>query len=395
MPAITYAVGEDGRIVHINNAERGSNRYTCLDCKETLTVRKGDINEHHFSHRGDSTCESSEHKAAKRMLVERLSELSIKKKCCDIRHTFPNLVGVEEVTVKPYRVDVGVLKDDVIVTAIEVYKTHKTEIEKVEFLVEARINYFEVEADDVIAAFGRDDFDLRCISEYDCHACIKYKKEVARRREIIREEAERNRIIREEEEAKRVTTEVVVQERVEKAKPMKVKIPESFDGSIDEYGKHLFDTDQSPICSKCYKPLTDYEIDYLSMYLEVRYEDCRCFRHLKIPDDEYRISTYNCGGRITVVDIPSHYDYLKNIRNVRECSVIYDCYSRGKTDLRDLWKYVLHRYGKDEKIRRNKEGYILTLEDECKGLYTPSQRHPSLNPKYLRNVVDFSEENSL
>ena len=76
-PSLTLAVDPSGNTVTIHEVSRGLEcNCICLECKESLIARKGDVVSHHFAHLPDSTCNASNesvlHKAAKRLIQEKL-----------------------------------------------------------------------------------------------------------------------------------------------------------------------------------------------------------------------------------------------------------------------------------------------------------------------------------
>lgn len=87
---IHYALDEDGNLVSIEQAKKGC-RYFCIHCHQEMIVKKGEVREHHFSHKRDNPdcCwESFLHSLAKLKIYEWLVEnqsisLSIVSVCKD------------------------------------------------------------------------------------------------------------------------------------------------------------------------------------------------------------------------------------------------------------------------------------------------------------------------
>lgn len=70
-----FGVASDGRMVSVNDVERGSAcNCTCPQCGGALIARKGDINRHHFAHTaeacGGGALETSIHRMAKQIVAD-------------------------------------------------------------------------------------------------------------------------------------------------------------------------------------------------------------------------------------------------------------------------------------------------------------------------------------
>lgn len=73
---IHYAYNESGDLINIEQAEKGG-RYFCIHCHQEMIVKKGEMREHHFSHKKDNpNCcwESFLHALAKLKIYEWLNE---------------------------------------------------------------------------------------------------------------------------------------------------------------------------------------------------------------------------------------------------------------------------------------------------------------------------------
>ena len=124
-------------------APRGA-LYTCLHCRERVTLRRGQVRVPHFAHRPDSQCtasyESLEHSAFKKLLAQGLRQhrkFTAQLRCpaCehDQRTTYklpPDTTVEEEVAVQNYRADVALLRGEEVVFAFEVYVIHEVSGEK-------------------------------------------------------------------------------------------------------------------------------------------------------------------------------------------------------------------------------------------------------------------------
>ncbi|MGN5517913.1 competence protein CoiA family protein [Halopseudomonas sp. Lyrl_26] len=71
-----YATAQDGRLLHIDDAERGlACSSTCLECGDPVVAKKGKRNRHHFAHKGGKEpCairpETLLHKLGKQVILE-------------------------------------------------------------------------------------------------------------------------------------------------------------------------------------------------------------------------------------------------------------------------------------------------------------------------------------
>ncbi|MDL2345530.1 competence protein CoiA family protein [Deinococcus sp. MIMF12] len=140
---VAYAANVAGEVVRPHTAPRGE-PYTCLLCQEPVILRRGLVRVPHFAHRADSACsasgESIEHAAFKRLLASGLRKhcrFTAQVKCpgCgqDQTTTYPLSPGSEvreEITVKGFRADVGIVRGGEVVLAFEVYVTHEVGGEK-------------------------------------------------------------------------------------------------------------------------------------------------------------------------------------------------------------------------------------------------------------------------
>src|SRR5262245_14262391 len=70
---LPYALAEDGRLVSCKTALREV-RYRCPGCRERLVLKRGDRNQPHFAHAGDSQCsgEGVAHLLAKLLVQQTL-----------------------------------------------------------------------------------------------------------------------------------------------------------------------------------------------------------------------------------------------------------------------------------------------------------------------------------
>ena len=134
------ALDADGSFVHAVDAPRGS--YTCLECHNSMNLRKGRVKRPHYAHKALSpncTPKSALHSAAKVLLHQRISEflvrgqtLPIKWRCrCGDDHSGNLLKKATEVRIEPslgsVRPDIGLFEGDRCLAVVEVVVTHPPE----------------------------------------------------------------------------------------------------------------------------------------------------------------------------------------------------------------------------------------------------------------------------
>lgn len=168
--------------------------YICIDCKNDVIIRKGNIRTHHFAHcNKDSKCnfyntcnESELHKNAKQILkyvLENKIPLIIDSKCCKCdkitTHKIPKITD-DSVIVDEYRfdyngikiADIAYVKNDKLLYIFEIYKTHKTET------CDRPEPWFELEANDILETFNNSllqKMHLTCTRDITCDTCNENK----------------------------------------------------------------------------------------------------------------------------------------------------------------------------------------------------------------------------
>jgi competence protein CoiA len=75
MPKLVFALHESGRVTHVSDVLSGlACKCACLDCREPLVARKGEIREHHFGHTSgrehDWVWETHLHAYANQLIVD-------------------------------------------------------------------------------------------------------------------------------------------------------------------------------------------------------------------------------------------------------------------------------------------------------------------------------------
>lgn len=183
---IPVAVGPEGTLVPPHKAQKGI-IYHCLECRDKVVFRKGEIKIPHFAHHGDSKCnpETILHKAGKLCIVETvkgwqagtLQEPAIIKKHRCGRETIGDLPDGIERSLIEHRIasgrilDVALLGAKEVLLGIEIYVTHLVDAAK-----KTAIPYpwIELDAQELL------DHPLRWVCRQeasffeDCSACNAY-----------------------------------------------------------------------------------------------------------------------------------------------------------------------------------------------------------------------------
>lgn len=169
---VPYALDEAGAVVAANSAPHAG-RYTCLDCRQPLTLRRRRGARPHFTHHGHAlrhcSGESATHKAAKAILRHQIEqELREQQRVtwhlacpgagdhpCRERITFAQHHPVPawdavllEVAHGAHRFDVAVTSNDRVIFGFEVYFKHAVPEEKARNL---NVAWLELLAEDILA----------------------------------------------------------------------------------------------------------------------------------------------------------------------------------------------------------------------------------------------------
>mgnify|MGYP001032039330 CR=1 FL=1 len=169
---VPYALDEAGAVVAANSAPQ-KGRYTCLDCRQPLTLRRRPGARPHFTHHGHAlrrcSGESATHKAAKAILRHQIEqELREQQRVtwhlacsgagdhpCRERITFPQHHPVPawdavllEVAHGAHRFDVAITANGRVVFGFEIYFKHAVPEEKARRL---DVPWLELLAEDILA----------------------------------------------------------------------------------------------------------------------------------------------------------------------------------------------------------------------------------------------------
>lgn len=198
--AVVSSSGEVRSALHV---EKVDGPFVCLECNETLILKKGKIKVCHFAHRSNSACagESIYHLLAKRIISTHLSQLMFMEVCKSCRaimrhvdemeHTFTrHHQAIEEFTLGSYKIDVAVLQADKVIAAIEVFHTHAVDQPKFNHLTNTGVPVIEVIATEVITAYTEGTFLLTYHVHKYCANCTNHQREVQiekKRKEFTKE----------------------------------------------------------------------------------------------------------------------------------------------------------------------------------------------------------------
>ena len=157
--------------------------FSCLDCAGAVVLKRGEVKRAHFAHKSETLCvtlstgESTQHRAAKRILATNLHRWTFVSTCPRCRATSqvrmpPGCSAHEEMSFASYRLDVGVVNcEDNVTHAIEV--RHTTQ-EKGRALHTAGLTVIEVSATDVLRAYESGSFSagftascITCTHDYE------------------------------------------------------------------------------------------------------------------------------------------------------------------------------------------------------------------------------------
>ena len=160
---IPAALSATSKLV-LPNVVKSDGPFSCVGCRERLTLRQGAVRTPHFAHRSTSQCSGGEgilHKATKLWFVNAVNQnldVAISAKCmrCNDEHTVWKVSSpcraMDEVPLRvagrvKYRIDSAIigLEDERMLAAVEIFHTHRIGPEKRGF-IEKLAPVFEVVA---------------------------------------------------------------------------------------------------------------------------------------------------------------------------------------------------------------------------------------------------------
>ena len=153
--SILCGKSKNNQIILIGDFENKEELF-CVDCNTSLIRKRGNIRNHHFSHKNLTNCcsESSQHLYVKEFINRNINKILFCNKCSYCKKSeyenFKDCKVILEKTYKKYKLDCGIFENNELICAIEVYHTHLTEKEKINTIVNDGIGYYEICTSDVI-----------------------------------------------------------------------------------------------------------------------------------------------------------------------------------------------------------------------------------------------------
>jgi hypothetical protein len=170
-----------------------TNTYQCIDCKESVFLKQGEIKRHHFCHYSTSDCksylESDIHKNAKlrmKSLLEQKCEISFIRICSEclsctefcietISDTSNIIIEFPfKLSNQPRQADIAFLDNDEPYCMIEICNTHATEEEN-----RRPEPWYDVAAKEVLEKQTKDNkIEFTCIRKKKCIDCIEKNNKI-------------------------------------------------------------------------------------------------------------------------------------------------------------------------------------------------------------------------
>lgn len=166
-------------------------KYTCIDCRQILIPKKGNkIRWHYAHHSKDNYCtgESWQHHFCKKFIVENKNRISMIIICPDCGCETENIELdkydiLEEHRHDKYSYDCSMSLEGEIKGVIEIFHTHKTENEKINFIHRNNLYFFEIETKQIIDMYlenEQEEFGLYSMHKTDCVQCEEKKERMQR-----------------------------------------------------------------------------------------------------------------------------------------------------------------------------------------------------------------------
>lgn len=157
---IKIALDEYNNYIDVSNSI-SKTKYRCIDCKEELIPKKGNIKAHHFAHLNKFDCngESWQHIYCKRKIAELYDrfQYNFNCECCDKSHSYIFQKEFEpkiecNITGSNYIADIGLIKSNTnIEYCFEIFHTHKTSLSKQEFYAINNIKCIEISTQEIFS----------------------------------------------------------------------------------------------------------------------------------------------------------------------------------------------------------------------------------------------------
>ena len=170
-----------------------TNIYQCIDCKESVFLKQGEIKRHHFCHYSTSDCksylESDIHKNAKlrmKSLLEQKCEISFTRICSEClsctEFCIETISDASNIIIEfpfklnnqPRQADIAFLENDKPYCMIEICNTHATEEEN-----RRPEPWYDIEAKEVLEKQSQDNkFEFTCKRKKNCIDCIEKNNKI-------------------------------------------------------------------------------------------------------------------------------------------------------------------------------------------------------------------------
>jgi len=192
--SILCGFNNNNETVFIDDAVKGEDTVYCFDCKEELVSKKGSIRIHHFAHKAVSNCsgESWEHKYGKEFIRRNIDKIMLRNICIKCNDEYDGDFGgcyvLLEKGYKGYILDCAVYDENKrLCDVVEIYFTHKTEIEKIDTILSSDIGYYEIDANSIINNTDKDVFK-NMYKKFVCDKCEENIKEKEKEKTIKKRE---------------------------------------------------------------------------------------------------------------------------------------------------------------------------------------------------------------
>jgi competence CoiA-like predicted nuclease len=185
----------------------------CPVCKESVILKLGHKNAHHYAHRFDNRCASANHETALHLNTKfyiynqllRPRVLIVEESCagCGAKRTCEWAQGWDDIkveyTVDSYRPDIALIYNNDKLRVIEVFVTHEVDEEKAKHFSDQGISWLEIQANEDLYTgespwTSEKPLPYRRLYPYHknwrCDACLAHEKEQVERRDFLLKNSE-------------------------------------------------------------------------------------------------------------------------------------------------------------------------------------------------------------
>lgn len=181
---ISIAKDSNSNDILIADAKKNT-KYYCYDCDKELIPRKGNVVQHHYSHKSNANCngESWQHKFCKKIIKKYLTNIIFEVYCnkCHSQNIYKydnDHKAIEEQQYNEYKIDLGININEKICGAIEIYHTHKVETIKQNEIINNGIDFIEIRTENVLSKINdimnNEKLALKCENTNICTKCDDY-----------------------------------------------------------------------------------------------------------------------------------------------------------------------------------------------------------------------------